>query len=137
MQESTRAIPRAAVAVAALAALALAAPASAQKRGGTAVIAQEAGPATLDMQFSTNIATRNVVMQVFEQLITRDESNAPMLELAESMTESPDGLVYTFKIRKGVKFHNGKEMSSADVLASFQRFQRVGIQKSTLDPVAE
>jgi hypothetical protein len=63
-------------------------PAVAQKRGGTAVIAQEAGPATLDMHFSTNIATRNVVMQVFEQLITRDENNAPLLELAESLTES-------------------------------------------------
>jgi peptide/nickel transport system substrate-binding protein len=137
MHASTRARPRTVVAVAALAALALAAPAAAQKRGGTAVIAQEAGPATLDMQFSTNIATRNVVMQVYEQLITRDESNAPMLELAESMTESPDGLVFVFKIRKGVKFHNGKELSSADVLASFQRFQRIGIQKSVLDPVAE
>jgi peptide/nickel transport system substrate-binding protein len=117
-------------------ALFVAAPASAQKRGGTAVIAQEAGPATLDMHFSTNIATRNVVMQVYEQLMTRDESNAPMLELAESMSESPDGLTYTFKLRKGVTFHNGKPMTSADVLASFERFAKIGLQKSVLDPVA-
>jgi peptide/nickel transport system substrate-binding protein len=111
-------------------------PAVAQKRGGTAVIAQEAGPATLDMHFSTNIATRNVVMQVFEQLITRDENNAPLLELAESLTESPDGLTYSFKLRKGVKFHNGKAMTSADVLASFERFARIGLQKTILGPVA-
>ena len=135
---STGAGSRATTAFAALTALTLLAapPASAQKRGGTAVIAQEAGPATLDMHFSTNIATRNVVMQVFEQLITRDESNAPMLELAESMVESPDGLTYTFTIRKGIKFHNGKALSSADVLASFERFTKVGIQRSVLDPVA-
>lgn len=121
-----------------LAGLALfaAAPASAQKRGGTAVIAQEAGPATLDMHFSTNIATRNVVMQVYEQLMTRDESNAPMLELAESMSESADGLTYTFKLRKGITFHNGQKMTSADVLASFERFMKIGLQKSVLDPVA-
>ncbi len=117
--------------------LAVATPSMAQKRGGTAVIAQEAGPATLDMHFSTNIATRNVVMQVFEQLMTRDEANAPMLELAESLAESPDGLTYTFKIRKGIKFHNGKPLTSADVLASFERFAKVGIQRSILAPVAQ
>src|SRR5262249_40519637 len=79
------------------------APAFAQKKGGIAVIGQEAGPPTLDMHFTTNIAARNVVMQMYEQLMTRDESNAPMLELAESLTEAADGLTYTFKIRKGIK----------------------------------
>jgi peptide/nickel transport system substrate-binding protein len=97
----------AATAVAAFLAVGLVVPpALAQKKGGTAVIAQEAGPPTLDMHFSTNIAVRNVVMQVYEQLVTRDETNAPMMELAESFAESTDGLTYTFKIRKGIKFHN-------------------------------
>ena len=111
-------------------------PAHAQKKGGTAVIGQEAGPPTLDMHTTTNIAARNVVMQMYEQLITRDENNAPMLELAESLVEAPDGLSYTFKIRKGVKFHNGKTMTSADVLASYQRFAKVGIQRGFFEQVA-
>jgi peptide/nickel transport system substrate-binding protein len=129
---------RTATAILALAALGLgAAPVHAQKKGGTAVIAQEAGPPTLDMHFSTNIAVRNVVMQVYEQLITRDENNAPMMELAESMAESTDGLTYTFKIRKGIKFHNGKALSSADVLASYQRFQRMGVQRGFFEQIAE
>jgi peptide/nickel transport system substrate-binding protein len=114
-----------------------ASPAWAQKKGGTAVIGQEAGPPTLDMHFSTNIAARNVVMQMFEQLITRDESNAPMLELASSVEESADGLTYTFKLRQGVKFHNGKIMNSADVLASFERFKRMGMLRGDLEPIAE
>jgi peptide/nickel transport system substrate-binding protein len=110
--------------------------AEAQRRGGTAVIAQEAGPPTLDMHFATAIATRNVSMQIYEQLITRDERNAPMLELAESLEQSADGLTYSFRIRRGVKFHNGKPLTSADVLASFERFAKFGIQKSILTPVA-
>jgi len=124
------------LALAGAAALA-ASPAFAQKKGGTAVIGQEAGPPTLDMHFSTNIAARNVVMQMFEQIITRDENNAPMLELASSVEESADGLTYTFKLRQGVKFHNGKIMSSADVLASFERFKRMGMLKGDLEPIAE
>lgn len=128
---------RTATAIAALAAIGLAvSPAYAQKKGGTAVIAQEAGPPTMDMQFSTNIAVRNVVMQMYETLMTRDENNAPMLELAESLVEAPDGLSYTFKIRKGVKFHNGKTMTSADVLASYQRFAKVGVQRGFFEQVA-
>ena len=112
-------------------------PAHAQKKGGTAVIGQEAGPPTLDMHTTTNIAARNVVMQIYEQLITRDESNAPMLELAESLVEAPDGLSYTFKVRKGIKFHNGKTLTSADVLASFERYRRVGVLRNDLTPIAE
>ncbi len=75
-------VSRGLVSLCLLGAVALAQPAFAQKKGGTAVIGQEAGPPTLDMHFTTNIAARNVVMQIYEQLITRDESNAPMLELA-------------------------------------------------------
>ena len=97
----------------------------AQKRGGTLVFGQEATPPTLDPHFSTSIATRNVAMHVFEQLVTRDENNDVIPELAESWQVSPDGLTYTFKIRTGVKFHNGKELTSADVKASFERYKRM------------
>ena len=43
--------------------------------------------------------------------------------LAESWTESPDGLVYTFKLRRGLKFHNGDPVTADDAKWSFERYQ--------------
>ena len=46
--------------------------------------------------------------------------------LAESWTESPDGLVYEFKLRRGLKFHNGDPVTAEDVKFSFERYKGTG-----------
>ena len=46
--------------------------------------------------------------------------------LAESWTESPDGLVYEFKLRRGVKFHNGDPVTAEDAKFSFDRYKGAG-----------
>ena len=86
--------------------------------GGDFVFGQEANVNSLDQMTSQTISTRNIAMNMFETLMTRDENNNPILELAESMTEAPDRLSYTFKLRQGIRFHNGKPMTSADVAES-------------------
>ena len=114
---------------------ALAAPFKCPHVGGDFVFGQEANINSLDQMTSSTISTRNIAMNMFEALTTRDENFSPILELADSMTESPDHLTYTFKLRQGVHFHNGKEMTSADVVASFDRYAKIGLQRSTLGNV--
>jgi peptide/nickel transport system substrate-binding protein len=46
--------------------------------------------------------------------------------LAESWTESPDGLRYEFKLRRGLKFHNGDPLTTEDVKFSFERYKGAG-----------
>jgi len=64
------------------------------------------------MYTSNAISTRNVAMNIYETLMTRDEKNEPILELAESMVASPDGLSYVFKLRTGVRFHNASSSAA-------------------------
>ena len=49
--------------------------------------------------------------------------------LAESWTESADGLVYEFKLRRGLKFHNGDPLTAEDVKFSFERYKGAGLKE--------
>jgi peptide/nickel transport system substrate-binding protein len=49
--------------------------------------------------------------------------------LAESWTESPDGLVYEFRLRRGLKFHNGEPVTGEDVKFSFERYKGAGAKE--------
>ena len=115
-----------------LAGPAFAAPFACPKKGGDLVFAGEAKVNSLDQYASNTISTRNLAMNIYEALMTRDEKNEPILDLAESMEESADKKTYTFKLRQGIKFHNGKEMTTADVMASFDRYAKIGIERSNL-----
>ena len=70
--------------------------------GGDLVFGQEANINTLDQMASATISTRNIAMNIYESLMTRDENNHPILELAQAMLEAPDHLTYTFKLRQGM-----------------------------------
>ena len=114
---------------------ALAAPFACPKTGGTLVWGQEANVNSLDQMTSNTISTRNIAMNIFEALMTRDENNNPILDLADSMEEAADHLTYTFTLRPGVKFHNGKPLTTADVVASWNRYAKVGLDRATLNAV--
>jgi peptide/nickel transport system substrate-binding protein len=129
-------LPLSAMAVPALL-LGLGGAAAAQTRGGDLVYMQQSTPPTLDGMVSTEQAVRNVVMNIFEMLIALDEGANPVPDLAASYTESADGLVYEFKLRPGVKFHNGKPMTSADIKATFERYGRVGTDRQDFPLIAE
>ncbi|MET3577167.1 peptide/nickel transport system substrate-binding protein [Mesorhizobium robiniae] len=105
------------------------------KTGGNLVVGLEAAVPTLDQHTGSSSATRNVAMNIFETLVIRDAEMNPAPDLAQSIEQSGDGLTYTFKLREGVKFHNGKALTSADVIASFDRYKQMGVNRATLDIV--
>ena len=66
-----------------------------------------------------------IMWHVNESLFTYDKGFNPVPLLAESHAVTDKGLRHTITLRKGVKFHNGKEMTSADVVPSLRRWGRV------------
>ncbi|WP_368653891.1 ABC transporter substrate-binding protein [Ornithinibacillus sp. 4-3] len=96
-----------------------------EAKGGELRVALSAQPANLDQPMSTNTSTRDVSRLIFETLLTTNSKFEPVPMLAESYDISEDGLVYTFKLREGIKFHNGEEMDSEDVVASMERWLEV------------
>src|SRR5262245_48182872 len=120
------------VAAAAALAAALMTPAAAQKQGGDVVIAMTQAPPSLDPHASSAQVARNVNLHVFETLYARDENAKPVPDLAEGVNISPDGLSYVFALRKDVKFHNGKAMTSEDVAASLERYRKGGASATLL-----
>ncbi|HEY8382046.1 MAG TPA: ABC transporter substrate-binding protein [Microvirga sp.] len=90
----------------------------------TLEVAIDQSPAGLDPHIITAFSSFMVVNgTIYEGLtaIGKDLSVGP--GLAESWTVSPDGKTYTFKIRSGVKFHDGSAMDANDAAATFRRVQ--------------
>jgi peptide/nickel transport system substrate-binding protein len=58
---------------------------------------------------------------VYNRLVDVDDNFKVLPELATEWSVSPDNLTWTFKLRQGVKFHSGKDLSSADVVYTFKR----------------
>src|SRR5687768_17449188 len=105
------------LAAALLAAALCAAPdlALAQKRGGTLVQLTQPEPPTLAGYINTSNPIGQVTGKIYDGLLEYGFDLKPRPCLAESWTVAPDGKTVTFKLRQGVKFHDGKPFTSADV----------------------
>jgi len=78
---------------------------------------------TLDPALDYETAGAHILQQVYEPLVffNREDMNSLIPMLATDWSISPNGLVYTFHIRQGVRFHNGNALTPSDVAYSFQR----------------
>src|SRR5215813_5820445 len=84
-------------------------------------------PTYFDPAETTDIATPfKFLYALHDALIKPMPQGLLTPSLAETWTESPDGLVYEFKLREGVTFHNGAPLTAADVVFSFQRCKGAG-----------
>src|SRR5438552_1741394 len=81
-------------------------------------------PAWFDPADNTGIATPFMVQDAIHDALVKPMPQSLMApSLAESWTESPDGLRYEFVLRRGVTFHNGEPLTAEDVQFSFERYR--------------
>ena len=105
---------------------------AASRRGGTLRVAEIGEPLTLDTVATTATQTSSLTHAIFEELFAFDANWRVQPMLAESYTRSQDGRTYTFTLRKNVPFHNGKEMTADDVVASLNRWGKMSPRGSSV-----
>ena len=112
------------------AALTAAAPASAQQT--VLRVVPHSNLAVLDPIWTTAYMSRNHGYMIYDTLFGTDEKGAIKPQMVESWTESPDHRLWTFKLRKGLEFHDGKPVTPDDVIASLQRWGKRDAMGSAL-----
>lgn len=92
------------------------------KSGGNIVVTYKDDVATLDPAIGYDWQNWSMIKSLFDGLMDYDPGTTDLRPgLAESYTISDDGMVFTFEMRNGVQFHNGREMTAEDVVYSFNR----------------
>jgi peptide/nickel transport system substrate-binding protein len=88
--------------------------------------------AVLDPIWTTAYMSRNHGYMIYDTLFGTDENGKVKPQMVESWTESPDKRLWTFKLRKGLEFHDGKPVTGEDVIASLQRWGKRDAMGSAL-----
>ncbi|OWT73792.1 MULTISPECIES: ABC transporter substrate-binding protein [unclassified Achromobacter] len=96
--------------------------ASAVAQASSYVISEPADIRSTNPGVNRDDTTDGVVLNMVEGLVGYRDNGSVAPLLAQSVDVSADGMTYTFKLRQGVKFHNGAALTSADVLWSWQRY---------------
>ena len=95
------------------------------RKGGTLRVGLIAEASTLDMHWQPEGIAQLIGRHYVESLYTQGLDYGWIPMLAEGHTVSDDGLVYTIKLRRGVRFHHGQELTAADAVASLLRYGRL------------
>jgi peptide/nickel transport system substrate-binding protein len=102
--------------------IAAAAFAQTPRAGGSLNLIVNPEPPSINLGHAKLGPSSFVGSKIYEGLITLSPKLEPIPRLAQSWTISPDGKTYTFKLRPGVKWHDGKPFTSADVVFSFKQY---------------
>ena len=89
---------------------------------GNLVAVLEAEIATLDPHFTPAYISRTFGFMVFDTLFAKDGKGEIKPQMVQDWKVSPDGLIYTFTLRDGLKWHDGQPVTSADCVASLRRW---------------
>jgi len=93
------------------------------RRGGVLLAAIGADPPSLDPHQENTFATIQLVAPLYSTLLQVDPYHYPKIigDVATEWKTAPDGLTYTFKLRPGIKFHDGSTLTAADVKATYDK----------------
>ena len=91
--------------------------------GGTLRFVAQADLANFDPIWGTAYVVRNAAVLVWDTLYGVDSNLQPQPQMVETGAVSDDGLVWSFKLRPGLKFHDGAPVTSRDVVASLNRWK--------------
>jgi len=93
------------------------------QRGGILKVSLSGDPPSLDMHQESTFLVTIPMSTVYNSLVVFDPHGFPKIigDLAKSWERSEDGKTWTFKLHEGVKFHDGTELTSADVKASWDK----------------
>jgi len=123
---------RSLLARAALLVVALAASASALAQSTVLRVVPHSNLAILDPIWTTAYMSRNHGYMIYDTLFGTDENAKIKPQMVESWTVSADNRLWTFKLRKGLEFHDGKPVTGEDVIASLQRWGKRDAMGSAL-----
>jgi peptide/nickel transport system substrate-binding protein len=93
---------------------------AAPKRGGTSTVVHGVDISDFDVQAAPGYETIRINMNVHNSLLTLDKDLKPVPDLAKKWEVSPDGLIHTFYLHEGVKFHDGTAMDAEAVKWNFE-----------------
>lgn len=92
---------------------------------------------TFDPIGTTNYRVRNAAFLVWDTLYGIDENQVPQPQMVESGSVSDDGLVWTFKLRNGLKFHDDTPVTAADAVASLDRWSKRDLMGQMIAAIQE
>lgn len=94
------------------------------KKGGVINVLVQPEPPGLMVGITQNAPTQMIAGNIYEGLLRYSEKIEPLPALATAWTVSPDAMVYTFKLKRDVTWHDGKPFTAADVVFSADVFLR-------------
>ncbi|GAB6138238.1 peptide ABC transporter substrate-binding protein [Halanaerobaculum tunisiense] len=93
----------------------------ADKQGGTFQARLASDPPTLDPAHTTDTTSSRVIRNIFDGLVQYNEDLEVAPAIAKDWSVGDEGVEWTFQLREGAKFHNGREITAKDVVYSFTR----------------
>ncbi|MGH7318892.1 MAG: ABC transporter substrate-binding protein [Candidatus Rokuibacteriota bacterium] len=99
-------------------------------QGGTLKVGLQGDLSDVDLHMTTHYVSRVALLNVYEMLFALGEDLSVQPMLVDKHTVSPDGLVYTFTLRRGVKFHHGKTLDGKDVVYTLRKMQAKGCRSA-------